>query len=276
MDAQTLARRISSVCSLADRNILLEDIAKITRSNVILNDVKISPDIVAKIEDILTQHKDGTPISRILGYREFYGLKFSLNDHTLDPRPETELIVDLALKYAAGKSDLRILDLGSGTGCIPISILKNLPKGSALATAADISREALSAAESNAQLNGVRDSLDLCCSNWFENITGQFDIITSNPPYIDTNVVPNLDENVRTFDPILALDGGKDGLEPYKIMFAALKKHLKPQGRAFFEIGYDQCGQIERLAENARIRIVAIHPDSAGIPRVVEISCGDK
>jgi release factor glutamine methyltransferase len=213
-----------------------------------------------------------------MGYKEFWGLRFDLNDHTLDPRPETEILVEHVLNWVS-ENDLqnkpiRILDLGTGTGCIPITLLTELPAATAIA--ADLSQDALDMAQQNAARHDVAGRIAFQKSNWFSNIDGQFDVIVSNPPYIDSNDVPNLHPDVQNHDPILALDGGKNGIEPYEIIFSSLKNFLKPGGAAFFEIGAEQCGYITRLSEKTMSRIEAIYPDLAGIPRVVQITCGDK
>lgn len=255
---------------------ILEETANIDWANSITNpDQEIPSGTCDKINEIIKQRQQGKPLSRIYGLREFYGLNFNLSTETLDPRPETELIVDLALTFLKDKPNARMLDLGTGTGCIPISIAKNVPSVTGLAV--DLSDNALQTAQQNAEKHQVQTRMTFRASNWFETIKNEtFDLITSNPPYIDSKDIENLSESVRHFDPILALDGGPQGITPYDIIFSNLKKHLNPGGKALLEIGINQCGQIHRLAEKYRIRIKAIHPDLAGIPRVVEISCGDK
>lgn len=230
-----------------------------------------------RIESILKQRAAGKPLSRIVGKREFWGLEFELNEATLDPRPDTEVLVEKALGFIKD-SQLKapeILDLGTGTGCILISLLHELPD--ARGTAVDISATALKAAAANAKKNQVETRLTTVQSDWFQNIEGRFfDVIVANPPYIDSETLANLSAEVQNHDPILALDGGKNGLNPYEILFSHIKNVLKPAGRAFFEIGAGQCGYIQGIAEKYRIRILGTYPDYAGIPRVVEISCGDK
>jgi release factor glutamine methyltransferase len=266
---------IKTHCSPAETRILLEDIIGNTPAELITSgDKQIPQPIIDKIKAILSEKATGKPLSKILGYKEFYGLNFIVSEHTLDPRPETEILVMRALEIIEDIQSPSVLDLGTGTGCIPISILSHHQNATAIA--ADISDAALQVAATNTENHGLNHRLILKNSDWFKNINGKFDLITANPPYIDSEEIPNLSPEVKNHDPILALDGGKNGLDPYKIIFSSIKNFLKPQGRALFEIGYDQCGHILRLAENYRIRIDAIHPDLAGIPRVVEIYCGDK
>lgn len=256
---------------------LLEDILSIQWMDIIAgSDVDVPDEAFKKCDAILDERATGKPLTRILGVREFWGLNFTLNDDTLDPRPETEILVEKALSFIteAGLLAPNILDLGTGTGCIPITLLHE--KKSAHATAVDLSAKALEAAMYNAKYHGVDDRLTCVQSNWCDNVQGQFDVLVSNPPYIDTSDITNLSREVKNHDPILALDGGENGVAPYEIIFSQIKNVLKPAGRAFLEIGQGQCGYIQGIAEKYRIRILNIYPDYAGIPRVVEISCGDK
>ena len=275
MNLKQLHTHIKQTCTDVEARIILEDIARIEWSDLITaSEQEMPAPVIETIQTILNERAGGKPLSKILGYKEFYGRNFKTNEHTLDPRPETEILIEKSLTFLKGTPNPKILDLGTGTGCIPITLLSERPD--ATATAVDISKDALAVARHNKETHAQQDRLTCIQSNWFESVEGQFDVITSNPPYIDSNAIPNLAPEVKNHDPILALDGGKNGLEPYEIIFSNIKNHLNPQGRAFFEIGYDQCGYIARLAEKYRIRVEATHLDLAGIPRVVEISCGDK
>ncbi len=227
------------------------------------------------IESDLRRRLNGEPYSRIQGKREFFGRDFVLGPDTLDPRPETEILVGRALELFHGKQfPERILDLGTGTGCIIVSLLAEWPESQGIAV--DKAQGALDVTAINATAHGVSDRLALKLGDWTERIEGVFDLIVSNPPYIPAQEIANLESAVRNHDPILALDGGFDGLEPYKKIFSDLKRLLSPCGKALFEIGAGQEADIARLAGESRIRIECVHPDLAGIPRVVEISSGDK
>ena len=243
-------------------------------------------DISAKPESILSQQQlelvahdyaqrlNGTPLSRIYNHAEFWGLKFQLSENTLDPRPETELIIDLSKKHFARKSPEMILDLGTGSGCILIALLHEFK--SSTGCGVDLSEDALAIARINAEQNHVAARANFCCSDWTDSVAAKFDLVVSNPPYIGSNVIPQLSAEVREYDPILALDGGKDGLEAYRKIFSSLKNILTPSGIAFFEIGYDQGESVPRLAEEYGLSVHHVHPDLAGLARVVEISRGDK
>jgi release factor glutamine methyltransferase len=220
---------------------------------------------------LVQRRMTGESVARIIGSREFYGLDFALNASTLEPRPDTELLVDLAL--GALPAGGHLLDLGTGTGCIPIAILANQPDASAVAV--DLSAQALVAAQANAARHGVDGRLRLLAGSWFEPLAEgahageRFDLIVSNPPYITSAVVETLAAEVRDFDPRLALDGGLDGLAPYRIIAGGAIDWLTPDGHLLVEIGYDQGADVSALMLEAGFADVAVHRDLAGHDRVV-------
>lgn len=217
----------------------------------------------------LKRAEAGEPLSRIYGAREFWGMEFQLSSETLDPRPDTETLVEAVLARYRDDEELNILDLGTGSGCILLSLLSELRNAQGIGV--DISADAIKTAERNAKNLGIDGRSQFVQSSWAAEIDEKFDVIVSNPPYIASEVIPNLDENVQKFDPILALDGGKDGLQAYKIIFSDLSRILKRGGRAFFEIGFDQEESVTRLSKESRFLVEGVHRDSAGHPRVVEI-----
>jgi len=193
-------------------------------------------------KNLKTRRLAGEPLSKILGLKEFWGLEFQVNEYVLDPRPDTETLIEAVLDYVGGRKSetLKILDLGTGTGCVPISLLSELPNATAMAI--DISDEALDVARQNVQKHNdqhdISDRIEFRKGSWFEGLEGQnFDIITSNPPYIPDSDIENLSKEVKNHDPVLALSGGDSGLEAYNKIFSSLNNHLKSDGRAFFEIG---------------------------------------
>ena len=224
-----------------------------------------------RVAGLLQRRMSGESVARIIGEREFFGLAFALNAATLEPRPDTELLVELAIKALPVGG--RLLDLGTGTGCIPIAVLAN--RSDAIGLASDISAEALEMAQINAARHGVVDRLGFALGNWFEacsrNGRGEdkFDLIVSNPPYITSAVVETLAPEVRDFDPRLALDGGPDGLAPYRIIAANAQDFLAPGGRVLVEIGFDQGSSISALFAEHGFADIVVHKDLNGLDRVI-------
>lgn len=215
---------------------------------------------------------DGVPLSRVLGHQEFWGLRFDVSPDTLDPRADTETLIDVAIKRFAGNPPKRILDIGTGTGCILISLLHEWPQ--TLGVGTDIAPGALETARRNAKMNGVADRASFVETSWARGVQGPFDLILSNPPYIASHVIPNLGENVKNHDPILALDGGPDGLNAYRSIITETKALLTEGGILLFEIGYDQGESVPRLVEDSGATPTRLIPDLAGIPRVLECQMG--
>ena len=227
----------------------------------------------------LKRRLSGEPLSRVLGVKEFWGLEFEVTPEVLDPRADTEVLVEAALKWVKGQGlenePLRILDLGTGTGCLPIALLSELPRASAVAI--DYSHEAALVAGRNAAKHKMSNRLDVVQGSWIEALKpGSFDLIVSNPPYITQADIDSLQPEVKNHDPVLALSGGKDGLECYKKIIFDLKNNLNHNNRAFLEIGFDQLKSLTGLVEESGLCLCDSYPDIAGIPRVVEISGGDK
>ena len=239
----------------------------------LISDPNYSPtqEEVSRIKEWTERRLKGEPLSRIKGVREFWSLLFSLNEHTLDPRPESETLVEAALKWVKSQKDKpwRVLDLGTGSGCLLISLLHELRNATGVGV--DLSQEALKMAKENAQKNAVLDRTTFLQSSWCEKVTGQYDIIVSNPPYIPLIDKPTLQVEVREFDPPLALFGGDDGLEVYRIIAREITRVLAPKGRVFLEIGYGQRKSIENIFEPQDFKICSVTQDLAGIDRVVEV-----
>lgn len=263
-----------------DARVLICEYAGFDQAEFIVSAHKpIDKRVEAKIIDAVQRRTQGEPISKIIGRREFWGMDFIVTPDTLSPRPETEIIIEQALEWLKRQGrlndPLRLLDLGTGTGCIPIALLSELPN--ATAVCADISPAALDVARQNAGKHAVINRLSFIESNWFDALVGEsFDLITSNPPYIEESSRESLPPEVLNHDPYLALFGGVLGLDPYVIIFPKLNLHLNEAGCAFFEIGQNQLGGITRLVDESNLTLCDSACDLAGIPRVVEISCGDK
>jgi release factor glutamine methyltransferase len=213
----------------------------------------------------------GEPVSRILGTREFWGMTFAVTPTVLDPRADTETIVELALavidRHGSRTRPLRVADLGVGSGAILIALLSELPH--ARGTGSDISREALAVAARNAQALGLDARADFIASDYGTALQDPFDLVVSNPPYIASGDIAGLAREVREHDPHLALDGGLDGLAAYRAIAADAPRLLVPGGHLVVEIGAGQQANVERLFVAAGLEIAAVRHDLSGIPRAV-------
>lgn len=225
-----------------------------------------------KIQEWLKRRVEGEPLSRIKGVREFWSLPFHLNKGTLDPRPETELLVEGVLSWVGDRVDTpwRILDLGTGSGCLLIALLHELKQATGVGI--DINEEALSMAHSNAVLNQVDARAIFRQGNWGETLEDSFDIIVSNPPYIPLTNKETLEKGVVSFDPHQALFGGEDGLECYRALSHEIKPLLAPEGLIVLEIGMGQRTDVEYLFQAAGFKISFVLKDLAGIERAIGIS----
>lgn len=203
------------------------------------------------------------PVSQITGSRSFWGRDFRVTRDTLDPRPETETLVSLALQQPFS----RVLDLGTGTGCILLTLLAERPPARGLGV--DLSPAALDVARDNAARLGLGDRAEFALSDWFSAVRGQFDLIVSNPPYIAAAEMPGLAPEVRDWEPHLALSPGGDGLESYRIIAAGAGAHLAPGGRIAVEIGPSQGAAVAGFFRAAGLEQVRVHPDLDGRDRVV-------
>ncbi|RED13306.1 peptide chain release factor N(5)-glutamine methyltransferase [Pontivivens insulae] len=222
--------------------------------------IDIADQYRARIED-RAQHR---PVSHILGTRAFWKHDFSVTSDVLDPRPETELLVALALD---GLQPERVLDLGTGSGAILLSLLAEWgAKTHGMGT--DISTAALNVARRNAEQLGIV-GVDFIQSDWFDRVVGLFDLIVSNPPYIAESEMKDLSRTVRDWEPHLALTPGGDGLEPYRQIAANIRQHATPNARILLEIGPTQADPVSRYF--AQMGSVSVHKDLDGRDRVVEI-----
>lgn len=212
----------------------------------------LDDDAQRRLDIALARRAAREPVSRIIGERAFHGLTLALNADTLDPRPDTETLVNVALTLAASidvhDGPLKILDLGTGTGAIVLALLAALPD--AEATATDISTSALDMARRNAERHGLADRVRFIQSRWLEDVGGRYHLLISNPPYIRSNEIAGLAPEVGQWDPRRALDGGPDGLDAYRAILADALRALEPDGWAVFEVGHDQAAEVAAVAIN--------------------------
>jgi len=233
----------------------------------------LQPEAAARLEALVRRRVSREPISRITGTREFYGRSFLVDGSALDPRPDTETLIEVALalieKTGRREEPLRLLDLGTGTGCILLTLLAELPKAHGLGT--DLSPAALRLAEANARRLGVAGRASFLASDWLDAIHGEFDLIVSNPPYIASGEIERLAPEVAHHDPYLALDGGPDGLKAYRRIAAGAARLVAPKGAILVEIGASQAPAVAGLLRDGGFLVEndGLSFDLGGRPRVV-------
>ncbi len=261
-DAKLNAELIMSHCMNGDRIYLYENYNKCL--------TKIEQNL---FRSLIRRRIKKEPVQYIIGKTEFMGIQFKVNKNVLIPRPDTETLVEFAIKYSLENkidSKYRILDYGTGSGNIIISIAKYSPNLQYYAI--DISRGALLLAKENAKLNGVDKDIVFVQSNGFSSFNSnfRFDMIVSNPPYIPTSVILKLPEEIKSFEPLISLDGGEDGLKVIKDIVFNAYKYLNKNGVCLIEIGYDQSEIVEKMVrEVAKYKDIKFLKDLAGIKRVV-------
>ncbi len=216
------------------------------------------------INDLIEEKKQGKPVDKIIGERGFYKHIFIVSEDVLTPRADTECLVEDAIEYGQKIMAKNVLDLGLGSGCILLSVLADIKE--ACGVGVDISNKALSIAKKNATALNVFERCKFINASWFDlNLSEKFDIITSNPPYIETDVIETLDVGVKKYDPMLALDGGADGLRDYRQIAKIAKNLLSGKGRLYLEVGYNQAQDVKKIFSD--YTFVKVVNDLAGIER---------
>ena len=261
-----------------DARLIVESATGTGRTDAVLDPQRpVSAEQRAQVASMLARRTSGEPVHRILGRRDFHGVTLALSAETLEPRPDTEALVDLVLPVAraavARHGECRILDLGTGTGAIALALLAAIPQARALAT--DISADALATAGRNADINGVSERFAARRSRWFEAVDERFHLVVSNPPYIPGKDIASLEREVRDYDPIAALDGGPDGLDAYREIAAGVSAHLEAGGHVAVEIGYDQAKDVTALFEAQGFRLADHANDLGGILRALIFCYGN-
>lgn len=221
----------------------------------------------AQADAYILRRAKGEPPARILGVREFWSLPFRLGPETLEPRPDTEIIVETALEHAPNRTP-RVLDLGTGSGCILLAVLHELPGATGIGI--DSSLGAVRVAQQNAALLGLADRAAFAVGDWGAALApGAADLIVSNPPYVATVDGPSPDAATATYDPDQALYGGADGLDAYKMILPSLPGLLSSAGIVVFEIGVEQAPAVTRIAADAGLDCIGMQADLAQIPRAL-------
>jgi release factor glutamine methyltransferase len=223
----------------------------------------------SRLAELAARRAAGEPLSKIAGRREFWGLTLTVSPDVLDPRPETETLVETALKVigARRRDRLRILDLGIGSGAILCALLTEWPAARGLGV--DASAAAVAIARRNVESCGLAARAEVRLGSWTDGIEGPFDLVVSNPPYIPSAEIDGLAREVRAFDPRLALDGGADGLDAYRAILPASVGLLAPRGRLIVEVGAGQGGEVLGLAARLGFVHAETRRDLAGIERIV-------
>ena len=249
---------------------LLSFVTGISRTDFLLkSNEELPEEYEKKYNELIRKRSTRYPLQYITGEAWFYGRKFYVDENVLIPRFDTENLVEWIIKEE--KNSKRFLDMCTGSGCIAVTIKEEL-KG-AEAFASDLSGEALKVASKNADIIGSH--IDFIQSDLYENITGRYDFIVSNPPYIESKVIDTLMPEVKEYEPYMALDGGEDGLFFYREIIKNAPKFLNPGGRLYFEIGYDQAESVGKLLDESGFKDIEVRKDLAGNDRCIRGILGE-
>ena len=223
-----------------------------------------------RFRDAVSRRSAGEPLQYITGFQDFYGREFRVTPDVLIPRPETELLVEAALEVMNGVQLPLLCDVGTGSGCIAVTLL--CQRMDARAVAVDVSDAALRVAAENASRHGVSERIDFQISDCFAAVnSAAFDLIVSNPPYVSASALPGLQREVRDHEPLVALSPGSDGLSVIRRLLQDGPTYLKPNGHLIMEIGFDQGERVQELINPELWRLVEIRPDLQSIPRIVVV-----
>lgn len=247
-----------------DARLLLEEVCRTDRNTLLVHgDRAVTEEEETQFRIFIERRSTHEPLQQITGWQEFMGLRFSVTEDVLVPRQDTETLVEEVMRYL--RDGMEILDVCTGSGCILLSLLRY--SNGCRGVGCDISEKALAVAGQNAKELGI--SAQFIQSDLFESIEGRFEYIVSNPPYIRKDMIPTLMEEVRDHEPLIALDGGEDGLDFYRKITREATEHLYSGGMLFFEIGYDQGEAVKLLMEEEGYKEVTVSQDLAGLDRVV-------
>lgn len=257
-------------CEIEDANLdawlLLEYVSGISRSWYFVHeDEEVSENEIEKYQMLIEKRGKHIPLQQLTKEAYFYGMKFFVNENVLIPRQDTEVLVEQVLNLSKGKEKLKLLDMCTGSGCILLALLANLKQASG--TGVDLSEKALEVAQKNGRELGIEVSW--IQSNLFDKVSGSYDIIVSNPPYIETSVIEGLMDEVKLYEPRMALDGTEDGLFFYREITMQAGKYLKNNGILAFEIGYNQGKAVSEFMKENGYKEVQVLQDLAGLDRVV-------
>lgn len=222
------------------------------------------------VSELLSRREKREPLSHILGKREFWGLSFKVSSAVLTPRPDSETLIEAALAtFPDRRAALNVLDLGTGSGCLLLSMLSEYPF--ARGVGIDISPEALDVARSNAEALDMTGRTEFVLGSWDDGLNGCYDVIFGNPPYIPDDEIDHLAPEVARYEPRLALSGGADGLDCYRALVPVMRRHLAARGRAFVEVGAGQADPVRNIFTSGGMIVMGVVPDLGGIARCVSV-----
>jgi release factor glutamine methyltransferase len=219
-----------------------------------------------RLDELIARRSAREPVSRILGYREFWSLRFEISADTLDPRPDSETLIEAVLAALDDRERAyRVLDFGTGSGCLLLALLSELPN--ATGTGVDLAEGALEVARRNAAVLGLGSRAQFVCGRWGDSLSSHWDVILANPPYIPSPALPTLTPEVVLYEPELALDGGMDGLEAYRALAPVMARLLAPTGIAALEVGAGQAPVVAAIMGRAGLALRAVRHDLSGVDR---------
>ena len=254
-----------------DANLILQMALSLDERILMHHEIALSQSQQEELERLMAKRMAGCPVSRLKGEREFYSLRFGINEDTLDPRPDSEILVEAAIAHCQSlKQKLAIADFGTGSGCLLLSVLYHYKDATGLGL--DISEKAIEMAQDNANSLGLSERVHFIASDWDEGLDDEtrFDVILSNPPYIAEGDRQSLAIEVASFDPECALFAGDDGLDAYRLLMPIICHRLHEGGVAFIEIGQNQQDDVIDLAKRADLEIERLYKDLSGIIRCLK------
>ncbi len=265
-------KKFSTGITALDLRILLAHVLGIEASEVYFLKCELSNNQIDQFNTLLKKRINHCPTDKIIGHKGFYKYEFMVDENVLSPRPDTEVLVEVSSALIASENIDNILEFGVGSGCIVLSLLADNPN--LTATGIDISNKALAVAKTNAVNLGVAQRIKFINASWFDNnieakINGHYDLIISNPPYIPSAEIDNLDDEVKCFDPRIALDGGTDGLRDYRQIVKLSSNLLNDGGLLIFEIGEMQKNDVVNIAAKQKLSLVNVLRDLSGTERCI-------
>ena len=246
INSSKILKKASIVSSQLDCEVLLSNVLKIKRENMLVDlNKEINHQDFINFNKLINRRRKNEPVAYIVGYKEFWNKQYKVNSDVLIPRPDTEILVEEVIKSIQINSSLNILDIGTGTGCVLLSVLNERKKCYGIGL--DISKKAINIAKHNAKIQQMKNRIKFINSSIDKFYVGKYDLIISNPPYIKSGDIKNLDKNVGFYEPEIALNGGYDGYSKFREIVYKSSVLIKKKGKLFLEIGYNQKNEVIRI-----------------------------